>query len=175
MAKDATGSGPHDGQIGILRRREIEANIIAPIYRILVRELGAERAKEIVREAVAADAVKAGAAFAAREEGEANLESFIAIQHLWEQDDALRVDVLEADARTFRYNVTRCRYAETYKELGLAEIGALLSCVRDFEFTKGYDPKIRLERTQTIMEGASHCDFHYRRHSGPPDDADSQG
>jgi hypothetical protein len=27
----------------------------------------------------------------------------------------------------------------------------------------GYDPKLKLTRTQTIMGGASHCDFRYRR------------
>ena len=28
--------------------------------------------------------------------------------------------------------------------------------------TVGYDPRITLERTQTVMEGASLCDFKYR-------------
>jgi hypothetical protein len=31
----------------------------------------------------------------------------------------------------------------------------------DGAFCKGYDPKLKLERTQTIMQGASHCDFKY--------------
>ncbi len=167
-AEASTGdrTSPHEGQIGILKRREIEANIIAPIYGILVREFGRDRARDIIREAITADAVKSGAEFAAREDGEANLQSFIAIQHLWEQDDALKVEVHAADADTYRYDVKRCRYAEMYKALGLAEIGTLLSCTRDYEFTKGYDPRIRLQRTQTIMEGASHCDFHYRAEGG---------
>ena len=26
---------------------------------------------------------------------------------------------------------------------------------------EGYDPKLKLERTQTIMQGASHCNFKY--------------
>ena len=55
----------------------------------------------------------------------------------------------------------RCRYAETYKAMGLGEIGHLLSCNRDGAFCEGYDPKLKLERTQTIMQGASHCDFRY--------------
>ena len=36
--------------------------------------------------------------------------------------------------------------------MGLGEIGALLSCNRDGAFCEGYDPKLKLERTQTIME-----------------------
>jgi L-2-amino-thiazoline-4-carboxylic acid hydrolase len=46
--------------------------------------------------------------------------------------------------------------------MGLREIGDLLSCCRDGAFCEGYDPRIKLTRTQTIMGGASHCDFRYR-------------
>ena len=62
----------------------------------------------------------------------------------------------------FDFNVTRCRYAEMYKKMGLGEIGGLLSCNRDGSFCEGYDPRLKMTRTQTIMEGASHCDFRYR-------------
>ena len=53
-----------------------------------------------------------------------------------------------------------------YRDMGLAEIGTLLSCVRDQEFIEGYDPTIAMTRTQTLMEGASHCDFRYVRRPG---------
>jgi hypothetical protein len=56
-----------------------------------------------------------------------------------------------------------------YKSMGLGEIGGLLSCNRDGSFCEGYDPNLKMERTQTIMEGASHCDFRYRYEaSGTP-------
>jgi L-2-amino-thiazoline-4-carboxylic acid hydrolase len=60
-------------------------------------------------------------------------------------------------------NVTRCQYAEFFKELGLPELGYLLSCNRDFAMVQSLDAKITLQRTQTIMEGASHCDFRFVR------------
>jgi len=41
-----------------------------------------------------------------------------------------------------------------------------LSCSRDGAFCVGYNPAIAFERTQTIMEGASHCDFRYRLNAG---------
>jgi hypothetical protein len=49
-----------------------------------------------------------------------------------------------------------------YKAMGLGEIGHLLSCQRDGTFCEGYDPKLKLTRTRTIMQGASRCDFAYR-------------
>jgi hypothetical protein len=45
--------------------------------------------------------------------------------------------------------------------MGLGEIGHLLSCQRDGTFCQGYDERLELTRTQTIMQGASHCDFRY--------------
>ena len=70
--------------------------------------------------------------------------------------------MLEATEEKMDFNVTRCRYSEMYKEMGLGDIGHLLSCNRDGDFCIGYNPEIDLTRTQTIMKGASHCDFRYR-------------
>jgi hypothetical protein len=50
-----------------------------------------------------------------------------------------------------------------YKELGEPELGFLLACSSDFAFAEGLGPDINLTRTQTIMQGASHCDFRYKR------------
>jgi hypothetical protein len=83
------------------------------------------------------------------------------LQDLGTQDDALTIEILTATEERFDYNVHRCRYAETYREMGLGAIGHLLSCNRDGTFCQGYDPRIKLTRTQTIMGGASHCDFRY--------------
>ena len=57
------------------------------------------------------------------------------------------------------FNVTRCRYAEMYEEMGLRDIGHLLSCSHDADFCTGYNPDIYFERNKTIMKGASHCVF----------------
>jgi predicted ArsR family transcriptional regulator len=50
-----------------------------------------------------------------------------------------------------------------YRALGIPEVGALLSCNRDFALIEGFNPDVALERTQTIMQGATHCDFRFRR------------
>ena len=71
-----------------------------------------------------------------------------------ENGGALEVEVLKETDEQFDFNVTRCRYAETYKEMGLGKIGHLLSCGRDGSFA-GYDPNIELDRGQTIMQGAT--------------------
>jgi hypothetical protein len=48
-----------------------------------------------------------------------------------------------------------------YRALGVPELGALLSCNRDAALIEGFNPAVKLTRTQTIMNGASFCDFRY--------------
>lgn len=66
-------------------------------------------------------------------------------------------------ARAFAVDVKRCAYAEFYKALGEPELGFLMICTADVATAEGFGPDIRLTRTQTIMQGADHCDFRYRR------------
>jgi hypothetical protein len=155
-----------DEELGILARRRIEAAIIAPIYDEMRKAIGETKAREILRNAIRRAAIEAGAEMASRAPGGADLESFKAIQHLWTKDDALTIEVLDDAPGVLDFNVRRCRYAETYRAMGLGDIGDMLSCNRDGSFCEGYDPRIKLTRTQTIMGGASHCDFRYR--SDPP-------
>jgi hypothetical protein len=56
-----------DARLGILAQRRIEAEIIKPIYEILKRDFGAERAQAVIGEAVRGAAVETGRQFAARE------------------------------------------------------------------------------------------------------------
>ena len=94
--------------------------------------------------------------------GQTSLASFASILPRWTSDNALDLYIKESTDTRLDFNVTRCRYAEMYREMGLADIGHLLSCQRDGTFCEGYDTSLTLTRSQTIMQGASHCDFKYR-------------
>jgi regulator of protease activity HflC (stomatin/prohibitin superfamily) len=158
MDKDQTTE-----ELGILARRRIEAEIVKPIYDEMAKAIGEAKAREILRAAIRRAAIASGAEMAARAQGRADLESFKPLFFaLWTKDDALTVEVLRDEPGAFDFNVTRCRYAETYRAMGLGDLGDVLSCNRDGAFCEGYDPRIKLTRTQTIMGGASHCDFRYR-------------
>ena len=163
---DRTNKRP-DNELGILARRKIEAAIIAPIYDELRQAIGEDEARTILRRAIRRAAIEAGIEFASRAEGEADLESFKAILPLWTKDDALTIEVIADAPGVLDFNVKRCRYAEAYRAMGLGDIGDILSCNRDGAFCEGYDPRIKLTRTQTIMGGASHCDFRYRSSPKP--------
>ena len=146
----------------ILQVRQIEANIIQPIYEEMVAELGEERAREILTTAINKDAVRQGAELAASTDQPNDLETFATLMGRWSKGDALTKEELHSSKGQLDFNVTRCRYSETYAEMGLSHIGSILSCGRDGSLCEGYNPNVTLTRTQTIMGGAPHCDFRFK-------------
>lgn len=165
LAVSETGHGA--APMPMLERRRIEAGILKHVYDVLVDSHGRDFAQKVIGDAVRAASVRQGAEFAARVGGRTNIATFVDIMKFWTMEDALRIDMLRQDETHLEFNVTKCRYADMYREMGLGEIGHLLSCQRDGTFCEGYDPNLTLERSQTIMQGASHCDFRYRRKPDP--------
>ncbi len=154
-------------EIGVLRRREIEARILAPFVEALADTFDRQIVLEVLRDTVIRVARQQGGELA-QSMGDSGLESFSETLPAWTQDEALSIEVLEKNAGRFSFDVTRCRYAEMYHALGTPELGALLSCNRDAALIEGFNPQAQLTRTQTIMEGAASCDFRYRLSSENP-------
>ena len=146
----------------ILEQRRIEASIIKPIYDEMVAELGVEKAQQILGKAVIKDAIEQGQAYAESQSEPTSLASFYDLMSQWKVGGALEIELVEKEEEKLAFNVTRCKYSEMYRAMGLGDIGDLLSCNRDGSFCTGYNPNIKLERSQTIMKGASHCDFRFR-------------
>jgi predicted ArsR family transcriptional regulator len=144
----------------ILTRREIEARIVAPLLEAFAAEVGNERAIEIVQKVILQIAREQGAQLA-QQAGGCTLVHFTAALEAWKKGDAMEMEVLEQSDQRLAFNVTRCGYADMYRQLGLAELGKTLSCGRDFALIEGFNPEISLTRTQTILDGASCCDFRY--------------
>jgi len=145
----------------MLAKRRIEAEILGHVYEVLKASHGQAAAMQAIGDAVRRSSVAQAQQFAAAAEGGTSLQSFIALSGLWQAEDALKIEVREQTDQAYAFDVVRCRYAEMYRAMGLGEIGHLLSCQRDGTFCEGYDPKLTFTHTQTIMQGASHCDFRY--------------
>jgi hypothetical protein len=151
-------------EIGVLKRREIEARILGPFVEALSDEFERERVLAILGETIINIARKQGAERAAAV-GDDSLVAFSQSAGDWRKGNALEIEILEQDEERYDFNVTRCRYAEMYRSLGLGELGAVLSCNRDYSLVEGFNPEIRLERQQTIMKGAPTCTFRYSRNA----------
>jgi hypothetical protein len=165
-----TPSAPPDPSPGpsMLAKRRIEAEILGHVYEVLKASQGQAAAMQAIGDAVGRSSVAQAQPFAAAAEGGTSLPSFIALSGLWQAEDALKIEVREQTDQADAFDVVRCRYAERYRDMGLGEIGHLLSCQRDGSFCEGDDPKLKFTRTQTLMQGAGHCDFRYTY--DPPQD-----
>jgi L-2-amino-thiazoline-4-carboxylic acid hydrolase len=149
--------------ISVIQQARIQAQVLVPLVKALQAELGEERANALLRSALGDIYRRFGEEFW-RTKNEQNLGKAVASAFAtYARDDALDYNVIEQSQDAYGIDVTRCRYAEFYKELGEPELGFLLVCSADFSTAEGFGPDIKLTRTQTIMQGASHCDFRYRR------------
>ena len=152
--------------VPILTQRRIEAAFAKGIFEEMKAELGEDAAKRILTNAVVKLAKSTAAEMA--KSAPPGLDGFRSILPRWTAEDALAIDVIKSTPDEFHFNVTRCRYAEMYRALGIEDLGAILSCNRDGAFCEGFDPRLRMERTQTLMGGAGHCDFRYRLDEAKP-------
>lgn len=146
--------------IGVLLRRETEARILAPIIDALAEEFDRDCVVAIVRDVVVNLAQKQGAALAA--EYGAGPDAFLETLAFWTKDGALEIEVLEQSDTKLDFDVKRCRYAEMYRALGIEDLGATLSCNRDYAMVEGFNPDAKLTRDQTILGGAECCTFRYK-------------
>ena len=149
--------------ISVLEQVKIQARVLVPLIKTLQAELGEERANAMVRKALGelyrSYGKKWWQAQGSDDLGKNMAEAF----DRFAAGDAVDYEVVRQTPDTFDANVTGCRYAEFYKALGAPELGFLLTCSADFPMAEGYGADIELKRTQTIMQGASHCDFRYRK------------
>jgi hypothetical protein len=154
-----------DVEISHLQRRKIEGRVLIPFIEACRERFGDEPTRELVEGLIRG---------LSTEDGERWAETFgrdmaalrNVAEQVWAGGGSLSVDVIGQTEDRLDFNVTRCRYAEFYKDLGLTDIGFLVHCNRDHAAVEGFNQDIELTRTQTIMEGAPCCDFRFRNKAG---------
>lgn len=57
-----------------------------------------------------------------------------------------------------KFNVTECLYAKVYKEMKATDLGYVLYCQPDYAYAQACHPKLKLNRTKTLMQGDDCCD-----------------
>jgi hypothetical protein len=155
--------------IPLIEQVKIQAQALVPIVRALQAELGEERANSIVRKALGDRYRQYGEKWW-RSQGTRTLaEKMASAFDDFAAGDAMEYKVLKQSPDAFEVNVTQCGYAQFYQAIGAPELGFLLTCSADHSMAEGYGAGVQFTRTQTIMQGASHCDFRYALKRGEPD------
>ena len=148
-------------EIPLLQQREIEIKVLGPVIRAFAEEFGKEKTYDLVRKTMQDTSRNLGKEISLDGGGLENLKEKCISK--WNEGGALEVNMKEDLDSVLSFDVTRCEFANLYKELGFGDIGTLISCDRDASFLEGFDPELELVREKTIMDGDPLCDFCYRR------------
>jgi len=149
-------------RVPLIEQVKIQAQVLVPLVRTLQAELGEERANALVRKSLGELYRQFGEAWW-RAQGASKFDEKLGTAFVgFAAGDALDYEVVKKTTDAFEVNVTGCRYARFYEEIGAPELGFLLVCSADFSFAEGFGGSVQLTRTQTIMQGADHCDFRYK-------------
>jgi hypothetical protein len=145
-----------------LQKRKIEARALIPFITACREKFGDGPTRELIATAIGSSATAEGAKWAERFGADiAGLRALA--ETVWAGAGGLDLEVVDQTGDRLAFNVTRCRYAEFYEELGLQALGALIHCDRDQAMVAGFAGDVELERSQTIMQGGRCCDFRFRR------------
>ena len=149
--------------IPVIEQAKIQAQVLVPLVKALQAELGEERANALVRKALGDVYRRLGEQWWRAKKSADVGENLASAFAAFAKGDGIDYETNAQSQDAYEIDVTGCRYAQFYKELGEPELGFLLVCSLDFPFAEGFGADIKLTRTQTIMQGASHCDFRYGR------------
>ena len=73
--------------------------------------------------------------------------------------DRLTFEILNDDEEVFEIKFTECLWAKTFREANASEIGYAGVCYQDYGMTKAFNPKLKLDRKTTLMQGNDCCHF----------------
>jgi L-2-amino-thiazoline-4-carboxylic acid hydrolase len=150
-------------KISLLEHVKIQAKVLVPLVQALRKELGSERANQIVADALRGWSRELYGKIGQEMHGRP-AEKFDSVMEAFMPKIGTDVDFdnIRQTPEHWDFNITGCRYADFFRQLGEPELGALLLCEQDIHITEVIGgPEVKLERTQTIMKGAKYCDFRW--------------
>jgi len=92
-----------------------------------------------------------------------NFETFreLAKETNYFSENTVNIKVVKDTNKTFEVKITECLWAKIFKEIGMEKLGYALVCYPDYASCQGYNPKITLTRTKTLMQGNNYCNHKY--------------
>lgn len=148
--------------VSFLEQVKIQSRILVPFVKALRQEMGEQHANEFVKRVLGNLYREYGKAYWAKREGDSANRKLHTLWEMLAGGEALDYDVVSDTPNAFNLDIKRCEYAEFFKELGEPELGFLFCCSNDVPMSEGFGSAVQLEIKQTIMQGASHCEFRYR-------------
>lgn len=128
--------------------------------RFLELELGKEKMLELVKKSATHELLKVGK-MQAKQFGKTNLKAYTAQFKGPRAQSALTHKIIEDTDKVFEIEVTECLVAAVFLQEKAADIGYASVCWGDYAWAEGFNPKIKLIRDKTLMQGDAYCNHKY--------------
>ena len=76
-------------------------------------------------------------------------------------DNTLTMEIVEDTETAFELKVTECIWADTFLRAKAGDIGYAWVCWGDYAWAEAFNPKIKLVRDKTLMQGHDRCNHRY--------------
>ncbi len=91
-----------------------------------------------------------------------NFQTFVSIFRPPNFENSLTHEIVQDTETIFELKVTECIYVAIFEKADLAgKIGNAAVCNMDYYWPSSFNPKIRMERSKTLMQGDDHCNHQY--------------
>ena len=73
----------------------------------------------------------------------------------------LTMTITEDTANVHEIKVTECIFATTFLEAKAGDLGFATICYADYNMASGFNPKVKMVRDKTLMQGHAYCNHRY--------------
>lgn len=133
-------------------------NFIA-LAKALEKEMGKGKAIEFLKKVTTKRQTNLGKQQASRMPDN-SFSSFVDLFRTGE-DNTMTMKIVEDTPSVFEFKVTECLYADSFLQAKAGDIGYAWICWGDYAWAKGFNPKIKLVREKTLMQGHDCCNHRY--------------
>jgi len=128
--------------------------------RFLQQEIGEERVIELIKKQTE-QRLKEQAQKDLERLGNSDFKSYISIFRDPGMLASLTMEIIEDTDTVFEIRVTDCLAAESFLPYKAGDIGYAAVCWGDYNWASDYNPKIKLIRDKTLMQGHDCCNHKY--------------
>lgn len=142
-------------------RMEFQEGFI-PMMKSMGEDVGKDKLIEMVKRAssrAAARAVAERASKAPKRDLAAFAEPLVHPGELMQH--ALTFQIVEHTEKALEIKVTECLWAKTFREKDAGDIGYAAICHPDFAVAPAFNPKMKMVRSKTLMQGHDCCNHRW--------------
>lgn len=132
---------------------------VSSIMKIMAEKMGKEKFLELLKDS-ASESSALGTKQFAKSLPKNDLASYVQVMKqpdsFWKH--VLTFDILEDKENVFAIKVKECLWAKTFRKVNADDIGYAMICHTDFAAASAFNPKLKMTRTKTLMQGHEYCD-----------------